>query len=437
MEGLSIYTSTSCVTIVCIIATLSAQGIPDTGSHSNTGSSGPRLPCGNEFYISSTHSCCNGVITSGLSQLVADCCGSVAFNPLNEICCDHKVVTRTSARMTCTGGKDSEGQKDSHPTDPTKPELKCGSKTYDPEKYMCCSGTPYRASALHKCCGTYMYTPVDENVLCCNGTLHINVSKKSECVAGVVYTPANTTCNLSARPRLGEHCCGEKTFSPTTHICCNGHSHHKKSGNFCCGSNVYNHHNKLMKCCSGHLHNISQYKAKPECCGNLLLTDKTNQICCSSSTHAVLYDTKPNHQCCGYYYYNTSLWSCCAEHLKPTPSPNRSHAEDGLKPLMDLFPDICNKTVFFAKVESVALDACMRHIVLKVVNVVDDPWLNVSLDHCSSPALEIGMTYLWEKNSTVYKPLSISFDLISDIHLFLTVCKHVNNSVRKDDRNMD
>lgn len=82
--------------------------------------------------------------------------------------------------------------------------------------------------------------------------------------------------------------------------------------------------------------------------------------------------------------------------------------------------------VFFGKVESVALGTFKRHIVLKVVNVVKDPWLNVSLDHCSSPALEIGMTYLWEENSSAnaYKPLSVSFDLISDIHMYFTVCKH-------------
>ncbi|XP_056126195.1 galaxin [Rhinichthys klamathensis goyatoka] len=369
--------------------------------------SSPPLRCGNLSLISSGNSCCNGTLTRGLSQLVADCCKSEAYNPLNEICCNGSVFTRTSAHMTCNGGKG----------------LKCGSETYDPKERMCCSGKLYRASALNKCCGTDIYRLIDDHVLCCNGTLHRNVSKKSECVGGVVYSPDNSNCNLSARPRLGEHCCGGKTFSPLTHICCNGHSHLKTNGNFCCGSNVYDHHKKFMKCCSGRLYNLTQYNVKVECCGNLLV-NKTNQICCSSSTNAILYDTKPNHHCCGHYYYNTSLWSCCAQHLKPTPSPNSSHTEDGLKPLMELIPDICNKTVFFGKVESVALGPHKRHIVLKVVNVVEDPWLNVSLDHCSSPVLENGMTYLWEKNSNVYKPLSISFDLISDIHMFFTVCKH-------------
>ncbi|CAM4584041.1 unnamed protein product [Leuciscus chuanchicus] len=422
MEG---YTSTACVTILCILATFSTQGITDTGSHSNTGSGGlmessPQLQCGNLSYISSQNSCCNGTITHGLSQLVADCCQSVAYNPLNKICCDGKVVTRTSAQMSCYKSKGSEP---SPLTGLTAPELKCGSQTFDPTQKMCCSGKLYKASALNKCCGAEIYRLSDDHVLCCNGILHINVSKNSECVAGVVYTPANTTCNLSARLRLDEHCCGGKIFSPLTHICCNGHSHSKKNGNFCCGSDVYDHHKEFMKCCSGHLRR-THHEVRAECCGNLLLMNKTSQICCSSSTHAVLYDTKPNHHCCGHYYYNTSLWSCCAEHLKPTPSPNSSHAQDGLKPLMDLIPDICNNTVFFGKVESVALGTFKRHILLKVVNVIEDPWLNVSLDHCSSPSLEIGMTYLWEKNSDAYKPLSVSFDLISDIHMFFTVCKH-------------
>ncbi|XP_039539960.1 galaxin-2 isoform X2 [Pimephales promelas] len=423
---MEVYTSTACVTILCIIGTLSAQGIPDTGSHGNTGSSGPMesstpLRCGNESHISSGHSCCNDTLTLGLSHLVADCCGSEAFNPLNEICCNGSVFVRTRADMTCYEGKDRSHS--SALSSSTEPELKCGSETYNPKKEMCCSGKPYRASALNKCCGTKVYRLGDDNALCCNGTLYHGVSKKSECVADILYSPDNSTCHLPARARLGEHCCGGKTFNPVTHICCNGHSHLKTNGNFCCGSDVYDHHKKFMKCCSGHLYNVINNKGKAECCGNLLLENKTNQICCSSSNHAILYNTKPNHHCCGHYYFNTSLWSCCAQRLKSTPSPG-SHAEERLKPLVDLIPDICNKTVFFGKVESVALDLNKRHIVLKVVNVIEDPWLNVSLDHCNSPVLENGMTYLWEKNGNVYKPLSISFDLISDIHMFYTVCKH-------------
>ena len=74
-----------------------------------------------------------------------------------------------------------------------------------------------------QCCGGDAYTLSDDNVLCCNGILHLNVPEQSECVGGVIYAPPNTICQMSARPRLGEHCCGGQTFNPRTHICCNGH----------------------------------------------------------------------------------------------------------------------------------------------------------------------------------------------------------------------
>ncbi|XP_052438641.1 galaxin isoform X1 [Carassius gibelio] len=448
--------------------------------------------CGNVSYNISGSSCCNGNISPGLSQLVADCCGSVAYNPLNEICCDSKVLTQSSTHVKCCG-KDmylttthmccggnrifnrkenlsccgnttfdktthcccanpelvampkhetccpkatdemKESQQGSPPTLtlPKNSEPKCRTIPFNPQEKMCCSGKLYKASALTKCCGEHAYTLSDDSVLCCNGVLHRNVPEQSECVGGVIYTPANTTCQMSTRPRLGEHCCGGQTFNPRTHICCNGHSHNKMNGNFCCGSEVYDHHNQFLRCCSGHLYNLTQSRGKAECCGNLLLQYNNNQTCCSSSTNSIIYQTKPKHRCCGLYYYNTSLWSCCAEHLKPTPKPNSSPAEYRIKPLMDLIPEMCNKTVFFGKVESVALANYQRHVVLKVVGqvnvksekVIKDPWLHVSLDHCNSPATDNGMTYLWEENHNgKYKLLSHPVDLTSDIYMFYSVC---------------
>ncbi|KAK2894857.1 hypothetical protein Q8A67_012086 [Cirrhinus molitorella] len=449
--------------------------------------------CGNETYKISEGSCCNGKVTLGLSQLVADCCDSVAYNPLNEICCNGSLQTRSSTQAKCCGkdiylttthlccgGNKIFKQKENHsccgkelydmtthccctkPTLEVKPkdeiccpnstdsvkteckqsssltrtrpknsEFKCGSKSFNPLKKMCCSGSLHKkASALTKCCGKVAYTLTDNNVLCCNGILHHNVPEQSECIGGVIYTPENTTCQMSARPRLGEHCCGGQTFNPHTHICCNGHSHNKMKGNFCCGSDAYDYHNQFLRCCSGHLYNLKQSSGKAECCGNRLLESDKTQTCCSSSTNAIIYDTKSNHSCCGHDYYNTSLWSCCAEHLIPTPKPNSFPAEFRLKPLTDLIPDMCNKTVFFGKVESVALKNDQRHVVLKVVwqvdvksEIITDPFLHVSLDHCSSPATDNGMTYLWEeKHSGEYKLLSHPVDLTSDFHMFYYVC---------------
>ncbi|XP_058607610.1 uncharacterized protein LOC131524483 isoform X2 [Onychostoma macrolepis] len=234
-----------------------------------------------------------------------------------------------------------------------------------------------------KCCGKDVYSLANDNVLCCNGILHRNVPDQSECVGGVIYSQ-NQIKLLS------------------------------------CGSEFYDHKKQL--CCSGHLYN----KNNAECCGNLLLEYNNKQTCCSSSTHAMLYDTKQEHFCCGHYYYNTSLWSCCAEHLKPIPKNDSSPPEYRLKQLMELIPDICHKTVLFGKVESVVLRQKWRDIVLRVIVAVSEisqgPLLFVSLDHCSSPALENGMTYLWEENNRKYKPLSIPVDLTSDIYMFFTAC---------------
>ncbi|XP_026086828.1 galaxin-like isoform X3 [Carassius auratus] len=244
--------------------------------------------CGNVSYKISESSCCNGNLTNGLSQLVSDCCDSVAYNPLNEICCGGRILTQSSTHAKCCGkvlylttthlccggnnifqrkenlfccGKETydmtthcccinlalevkpknetccpkvtdtdkrrESQQGSLPTSKLSRNLesKCGTKPYNPNKKICCSGNLYeKASALTKCCGTDVYTLLDDNVLCCNGILHLNVPEQSECVGGVIYAPPNTFCQMPARPRLGEHCCGEQTFNPRTHICCNGHS---------------------------------------------------------------------------------------------------------------------------------------------------------------------------------------------------------------------
>ncbi|XP_002665432.3 uncharacterized protein si:ch211-195m9.3 isoform X1 [Danio rerio] len=441
--------------------------------------------CGNQSYNILRSSCCNGNLTLGLSQLVTYCCGSVPYNPLNEICCSGSIFIRTSAHTKCCGKdpyqttnhiccgdvllKKQQKKKccgkelfdtltecccdqdlvlaikpKSDPCCQTKPVEKsessqcsqasgahnniaenCGS--YDPQTHICCSGFLYRkASELTKCCGKHLYTFSEGNVLCCNGILHRDMPEKSECIGGVVYSPGNTTCHLPVRPQIGEHCCGNQTFDPLIHICCNGHRHNKKNGNVCCGSKVYDHHNTSLRCCSDHLY--STPSGEVECCGNHLL--EKNQICCSSSTLAVKYFTKLNHHCCGHYYYNKSIWSCCAEHLKPTPERHTPLADYRTKPLMELIPDICKKPVFFGKVESMTLKTSWRHVLLQVVwqvdlklrNVTKDSWDHVFMDHCSSPVIEKGMIYLWEKEANGSKLLSHPIDQASDIHMFYFLC---------------
>ncbi|XP_051580979.1 galaxin-like isoform X2 [Myxocyprinus asiaticus] len=374
--------------------------------------------CGNKSYSTETHCCCTSL------------CSDPKVKSKPEPCCSKLLTDDQSTENSCTETQ-SQQQFPSTSTNPHNKvsELMCGSKAYNPQKEVCCSGNLYRkSSVLTKCCGEHVYSLSDKKVICCNGILHSNLPERSECVGGVVYTPGKTACQLFVRPRLGEHCCGEKTFNLNEHICCNGYRHARLNGNFCCGSEAYDPYNQFLRCCSGHLYNITHLGGKAECCGTLLLEDNTNQTCCSSTSHNMIYETQPKHLCCGHYYYNTSLWSCCAGHLKPTPKTSSSLTEHRLKPLMELIPDICNKAVLFGKVESVALDN-NRHIVLRVIarmhvksaEVIKNPLVNVTLDHCNSPALEHGMTYLWEMNSSVYKPLSHPINLTSDVHMLFTM----------------
>nr|XP_055029561.1 galaxin isoform X1 [Misgurnus anguillicaudatus]XP_055029562.1 galaxin isoform X1 [Misgurnus anguillicaudatus] len=401
------------VTILCLFATFSAQATHHHGDRDRNVSSSPNgsMPhhhhheCKNVSYNISNSSCCKGNITSGISMLVADCCGSVAYNPLNQICCGDQILTRDNAQAKC-----------------------CGSEMYLPTTHMCCTpntiksrdkkctivsngtatdngtkgvaqtqetmfclGKEYQVSALHKCCGEKHYSLSDDTVLCCNGTLYLNVPKNSECVGGLIY----------AQDRI----------------------------KMTCGSKVYDH--ESSRCCSGHLYNITQVAGKAECCGNLLLKDE-NQTCCSSTSHALVYETKDNHLCCGHYYYNKSLWSCCAGHLKPTPKTDNSTGEYPLKPLTDLIPDMCNKTAVFGKVESVALDQNQRYVIFRVVEDVSlshcERLVHVTLDHCDTPALEEGMTYLWD--SQKFKPISLPVDPTYDNHMFLAACKMIKTKKR-------
>ncbi|TRY81855.1 hypothetical protein DNTS_011417 [Danionella cerebrum] len=372
-----------------------------------------------------------GKMTWGIGQQAAYCCGSNAYNPLNEICCDKKIFTRPSAETKCCG-KGAIKNRDPQSHAPSRSHglqfsssllgSKCDSNSFNPQIQICCSGKIHqKSSELIKCCGEDAYSFTDRNVLCCNGILHKSVPEDSECVGGVIYIKENSICHLSTRPRVDKHCCGKQAFDPRKHICCNGHRHLKTRGTFCCGSEVFAHYDKFSKCCSGHVYNANT----TECCGSTIFEKKKSQICCSSTSEAVIYKKKDGHRCCGHHYYNTSLWNCCAEHLKPMSlKQNDRQLKERLKPLMELIPQVCEQKVFLGKVESQTLVETHRYVLLQVLwekhlNSTDGPWLQFHVDHCGSPVLENGMTYLWEKVNDDYKPLSLPVDLASDVpHLY-------------------
>ncbi|XP_065139064.1 uncharacterized protein [Paramisgurnus dabryanus] len=382
------------VTILCLFATFSAQAKHHHENGSRNGSSSPNgsMPhhhhhCGNVSYNISNSSCCE------------------AYNPLNQICCGDHILTRESAQAKCCGSemylptthKCCSGENITPKGEictTVSPSVR-KAKDNRTEEMMFCLGKEYKVSALYKCCGEKIYSLSDDTVLCCNGTLYHHVPKNSECVGGLIY--AQNQIKMT------------------------------------CGSKVYDH--ESFRCCSGHLYNITQVAAKAECCGKLLIKEDENQTCCSSTSHALIYETKENHLCCGHYYYNKSLWSCCGGHLKPTPKTDNSTGEYPLKPLTDLIPDMCNKTAVFGRVESVALVQNQRYVIFRVVEDVSlshcERLVHVTLDHCATPALEEGMTYLWEKeDSNKFKPISLPVNPTYDNHMFVTACEMIKTRKR-------
>lgn len=93
---------------------------------------------------------------------------------------------------------------------------------------------------------------------------------------------------------------------------------------------------------------------------------------------------------------------------------------------------VCLYLVVFGKVESVVLQNLVNRTIW--IRVVRGDSLShctslLSLDHCSSPAIEIGETYLWEINGKKYEPLSLPIRQASDIHMFFALCNKVNETI--------
>ncbi|XP_038830373.1 galaxin-like [Salvelinus namaycush] len=64
--------------------------------------------CGKRAFGLTQASCCTyslkpGQLTLNVSQLVSDCCGLRAYDPLNQLCCDSRILTRTQPHAKCCG----------------------------------------------------------------------------------------------------------------------------------------------------------------------------------------------------------------------------------------------------------------------------------------------------------------------------------------------
>nr|XP_023822792.1 uncharacterized protein LOC111949673 [Salvelinus alpinus] len=183
-----------------------------------------------------------------------------------------------------------------------------------------------------------------------------------------------------------------------------------------------------MKCCAGTLYNLQvqdKLSEEAQCCGSVLMEAGSTQTCCSAPGLDLLYPTQQGFTCCGHRYPNASLWSCCAGVLHPRPEPHNTTKNmipgPRLLPLEDLKTEVlCYNEVLLGTVESVSMKMNKRS--MKMINTMSvQAWrANVSAlpsphyvtvpDHCSSPVLVPGNTYIWVK-----MPFSDRIRFISDL----------------------
>ncbi|XP_013860650.1 galaxin-2 [Austrofundulus limnaeus] len=200
----------------------------------------------------------------------------------------------------------------------------CNKITYNPAKATCCGGqniTEGLSENMSKCCGLKAYNPINE--ICCKSNLHAKIS-------------ANTTC------------CDKDPFEEDMHLCCGTENNQKRmtrlsSDHRCCiGRGLKGQYNRKLECCCEKEYPLVQFKvAEGKCCvknisspssqstdgkskadlgyfenpkeGNL----GTNETKCTNGNRVETYFEQDGFECCGHYYYNTSLWSCCNKRLIP------------------------------------------------------------------------------------------------------------------------
>ncbi|XP_034151521.1 uncharacterized protein LOC117595339 isoform X2 [Esox lucius] len=500
---------------------------------------GPRLSCcGSNAFSITQASCCQGQLTVNVSQLVSDCCGYKAYDPLNYLCCNTRilkrnkpyskccgkevfdshqlccgvekiVLTKISSNHKCCGNQQYDNKRQccnytvvttrnldgqchvSNDTMITKPALTnrpnncppgekgcggacyyptteqccntsfqgpypsgqkcyqgqaayCGSSYYNPEKETCCAGSvKNRVHGNNLCCGTYPYSVVDEDRFCCNQSLSYERKEGKRCSrSGHLYQPDSQLVCESYVNRPGNHCCGKTTYDPQTEICCNGHRHGSFVNVSCCGKEAYNRSSGEKKCCAGTLYDLplqGQHTNESQCCGSVLMEAGSTQTCCFAPGLALVYTTQPGFSCCGHLYPNTSLWSCCAGVLQPwTERQTRNHNESPgprLLQLEDLYEDVCHNNVYIGTVETVSVRKNQMSVVMKnavflmlsknQVRALSNPeYLRLS-DHCSSPELVPGNTYIWMKANRTLEDIRFISDISdhpSPIYSILSMC---------------
>ncbi|XP_008423973.1 galaxin-2-like [Poecilia reticulata] len=185
---------------------------------------------------------------------MSQCCGEMAYNPLNEICCGLKVKPKPSHDAKCCGEEAYNPVHDlccKHEVKPKSshdPEC-CGEGPYDKNKKICCTGKLLdKLSPDHKCCYGKLFDSSIEN--CCQNMcqkIQMKINNSKVCVK-------NFTCDL------------------------------RVPGELQCNCSADNHVNESKK------------------------SDKKEV--CTIGNEKEVYNKKNGFQCCGLYYFNPTLWSC-------------------------------------------------------------------------------------------------------------------------------
>ncbi|KAL3991913.1 exosome complex component RRP4 [Sarotherodon galilaeus] len=324
------------------------------------------------------------------------CCGHNQYDNRTQCCCENKegVLEIQPKHSDCCAKESAKPEGFRQLTHRlqhccTEPNTHlCGSTCYNPKTHRCCERHQkpfwFCASGKRK---ARVYDPRIE--VCCDGS----VSPWKPWIDQFYGSP-------------GQHCCGTEIYRPRTEICCNGHRHPKSENIHCCGVKAYNIKDPQMKCCAGTLYNLTsldKHGRDAQCCGSIL--QEPQDICCSSQKKEVLYSVKTGFGCCGHLYYNTTLWSCCAGRLRSIHEPGQDQRKmthgSRLLSLNNLnTSDLC-KEMYTGTVESVSVKSVVFRNVLKVHgnNVTALP-LHYILDidnHCQSPKLFLGKTYIFNK----------------------------------------
>ncbi|XP_026171264.1 usherin [Mastacembelus armatus] len=407
--------------------------------------------CGHDQYNMKTQWCCEVNQTLQIENIQPDCskeysascrpklscCGKVGFDKNKQLCCgplnDKKVLMKNSPdhqccghdqvntsthcccgedetlkikpiNSTCCQNKPGVQQKKHAPNRIEHDSVSCKSKQ---TKHHCCCNAGHCDATDNdsQCCGETPAGLAQHRVVCYNNTMFKDGSDGEEYTENrAAYEPTKgTVCCSDFHASPGKHCCGTKIYYPNNEICCNGHSYPKGGNIQCCGIKAYNITDPQMKCCSGVLHNLTSLGSEgndAQCCGSILR--QSQDVCCSSGEREFLYSTKPGFRCCGHFYYNISLWSCCAGKLSPGQHHSKEIKESTFLSVSNLNEEELCEELQIRTVESVSLNSIVFSSVLKIqgknatVIALPSPYVMEIPDHCSTPKLVPGKIYFFD-----------------------------------------